>query len=265
MLRQSENNYFVTFTYDEESVPGDENGLMCFDSKRIIKLHRDIRKRYQLGRFKNPAWPGIPGMPEFLYLPKKQPIRYYLVGEYCPTSTHRPHYHAVYYNTGVDQYTFEVLLRHLWPEGFITVFPAYEGAAGYISKYLCKDVLEVKSYIDEFQQHPIAIMSKGLGLSYVDRMKSWHQDSPYDRQYYQFHGEKKVLGRYYKQKIFTDEQREDFAESFASQTRSMRQKYQDLQKEHPLTYQRLMKERIKYYDDLRESERWNMLKKQSLK
>lgn len=264
-LRESENNYFVTLTYNEESVPADDNGLMCFDSHRIIKLHRDLRKRYQVGRFRTPVYDPIFGVPDFLSLPKDQKIRYYLTGEYCPTSTHRPHYHAVYYNTGVDQYTFELLLRSLWPDGFITVFPAHEGAAGYISKYLVKDVLEEKSYLDEFQQSPIAIMSKGLGLSYVDRMKDWHQASPYDRQYYQYHGEKKVMGRYYKSKIYSELQRKESADSFEARSMELRGRYQKLKEEHPLTYQRLLSERQKYFDNMRESERWNMLKKQTLK
>lgn len=264
-LRQFENNYFVTLTYNDENVPADENGLMCFDSKRIIKLHRDIRKRYQTGRFRLPPVSDIYDLPEYLELPLNQKISYYVTSEYCPTSTHRPHYHAVYYNTGVDQSTFELLIRSLWPDGFITVYPAYEGAAGYISKYLVKDVLEEKSYLDEFQASPISIMSKGLGVSYVQRMYEYHNQDPYNRQYYQFHGEKKVLGRYYKKKLFSDEVRERNAEVFERNTMDLRGKYDSLRLEHPAKFMRLLKERQKYFDDMRYAERWNMLKKQTLK
>lgn len=264
-LRQHERNYFVTLTYSEENVPADENGLMCFDSQRLQKLNADIRSAFQRGHFSNPIYDKVSGMPKFIDLPKGVKFRYYITGEYCPTSTHRPHYHAVYYGLDVDQYTAELIFRQYWPEGFISVFPATDGAAGYISKYLVKDVMTEKSYLDGFQMHPISLMSKRLGASYIDRMKSWHQADPKGRQYFQYHGEKKVLSRYYKQKLFSDEQRQEFADNFGAAALAMRGKYQALQLEHPLRYERLLQERKKYFQDARDAESWNVLKHSKLK
>lgn len=263
-LRQHDNNYFITLTYSDEYVPADENGLMCFDNRRIIKLNRDLRKRFQVGRFRNPAAHVLSGSPEYLPLPQDQKIKYYLTSEYCPNGTHRPHYHAVYYNLGVDLYTAELLFRSLWPDGFITVYPAYESAAGYISKYLCKDVLTEQSYTDEFQQSPIAIMSKSLGLSYVERMHDWHRADPSNRNFFQFHGEKKTLSRYYKQKLFFDDERLFSYQKFMLERGKLIDRYKDLQREHPERYKRLMEERSKYYQDMKDREQWNYLKKQSM-
>lgn len=264
-LRQHEGNYFVTLTYDEQSVPWDtETGLMRFDRPRIRKLCMDMRKRFQMRRLRNPAFPALIGAPEYLPLPEDVHFKYYITSEYCPTSTQRPHYHAVFYGLQVDTYTAEILFRLLWPEGFVTVYPALDGAAGYISKYLCKDVLEVDSYHSEIQDKPFQRQSNGLGKSYVDRMRSWHEADPYNRQYYQYHGEKKVLGRYYKQKLFSEEFRQEAAERYEADSMLLRGKYQKLREEHPLRYQRLMEERKKYFNDLRDNERFLMLKKQSM-
>lgn len=263
-LRQHDNNYFITLTYSDDYVPVDENGLMCFDNRRIIKLNRDLRKRFQVGRFRNLAEYVISGSPEFLPLPKDQKIKYYITSEYCPNGTHRPHYHAVYYNLGVDLYTAELLFRSLWPDGFITVLPAYESAAGYISKYLCKDVVTEESYTDYLQQSPIAIMSKGLGLSYVERMYDWHRADPSNRKFFQFHGEKKTLSRYYKLKLYTDEERQDAFSSIMFDEMELRHKYNRLRITHPERFKRLMEERSKFYEDMKDREQWNYLKKQSM-
>lgn len=259
-LRHHEGNYFVTLTYEESKIPIDDNGEYCFDNKRIIKLHRDLRKRFQEGFFRNPAFEEIIDSPEYLDLPHSK-IKYYLTSEYGPNGTHRSHYHAIYYGLGVDLYTAELLFRLLWPDGHITVYPAQEGAAGYISKYLCKDVLEVDSYNDKFRQSPIAIMSKGLGADYIDRMKSWHNADPMNRTYYQYHGEKKCLSRYYKKKLFSDQVRDELADRYFERSGALKEKYEQLRISDQVSYLKVLEERRKYFSDLKESERWNMLKK----
>lgn len=260
-LRQHDNNFFVTLTYEDSYVPADTDGQMCFDNARIIKLHRDLRKRYQQGFFRNP-YSMVPGFPETFPLPKDQKIRYYVTGEYCPTSTQRPHYHAVYYNMGVDLYTADLLFQSLWPDGFIKVLEAGEAAAGYISKYLVKDNLVVDSYHDDTRMSPIAIMSKGLGKSYIDRMKDFHLADPDSRRAFQYHGEKRYLSRYYRGKIFSDEQREDWYHDYSAESGALKDKYNIFRQEHPLLYTRLLEERKKYFDDQRTSARWEILKKQ---
>lgn len=262
-LRQHEYNYFVTLTYDEPSVPADEYGQMCFDSARIIKLHRDLRKRYQDGRFRPPLT-DIIDAPKYISLPLDQEIKYYVTSEYCPTSTERPHYHAIYYNLGVDLYTAELLFKSLWPEGYVTVYEAKEGAAGYISKYLIKDNTTTDSYQDDTRMSPISIMSKGLGKSYVKRMMQFHQDDPRNRQYYQSHGEKKVLARYYKEKLFTKEFRQENMFRYQELRGRIKDKYRQLQYDDPELYVRVLYERRKYFEDLKENERWNYLKKHSM-
>lgn len=263
-LRQHDDNYFVTLTYADEYLPYDDKGQMCFDKDRIIKLNRDLRKRFQQGYFTNPVYDVLHGSPKKIELPEGVHFSFYLTSEYGPHDSHRPHYHAVYFNLGVDLYTAELLFRTLWPDGFITIFPAEEGSAGYISKYLCKDVLEVDSYHDDNRQSPIALMSKGLGISYVERMKSFHQADVENRRFFQYHGEKKVLSRYYKNKIYSDDQRQQYLQKIGPEIGLLRDKYTQFKEDFPELWTQLLSERKHFFDEMRERERWNMLKKNKL-
>lgn len=274
-LRQHDNNYYLTFTYEDSFLPVDKDGQMCFDKQRIIKLHRDLRKRFQQGRFRNPCYYEIEGSPEFLDLPRDVHFKYYLTSEYGPEesgATQRPHYHAVYYGLGVDLYTAELLFKSLWPDGFIRCLPAWPGSAGYISKYLVKDVsTNGDAYCDDTRMSPIAIMSKGLGLSYVDRMESWHHADP-KRTFFQYHGEKKVLSRYYRDKLYPkskegeeptpyDKYRLAAQAAFEQRNHDMIRHYNELRILHPEKHKRLMEERRKYFSDLAYNEKQLNLKK----
>lgn len=274
-LRQHDNNYYLTFTYEDSFLPVDEDGQMCFDKDRIIKLHRDLRKRFQDGRFRNPVYGELLGSPEWLPLPSDQHFKYYVTSEYGPEesgATQRPHYHAVYYGLGVDLYTAELLFKSLWPDGFITCLPAWPGSAGYISKYLVKDTTtNGDSYRDDTRMSPIMICSKGLGKSYVKRMESWHHADP-TRIFFQYHGEKKVLSRYYRDKLYPkskegeeptpyDKYRMAAEAAFNKRNAELQEKYFNLSKEHPAAYRRLMEERNKYYRDLEYNEKQLNLKK----
>lgn len=266
-LRNHEDNYFVTLTYNDENLPADGNGELCFNKQHLIKLNRDIRKRYQDGRFRNSLYEQIFGSPEFFDLPKDAKYKYYITSEYGPSEsgTHRPHYHAVFYGVQVPLYTFELLLKSLWPYGFVSVFPAADGAAGYISKYLVTDGVGKQSYKSDTQMHPFALMSKGLGLSYVDRMADWHRQDSRHRMFTQYHGSKGRMDRYLKHKIFSESDLEIHAEEMISKHFNQVKKYQELKKEHPLIYDRILQERKKFFLDMEESIRWNTLKKHSLK
>lgn len=265
-LRNHDENYFVTLTYNDENLPADDNGQLCFNKRHLIKLNQDIRKRYQDGRFRNPVYEQVFGSPQFFELPQDVKYKYYITSEYGPSDsgTHRPHYHAVFYGMQVPLYTFELLLKLLWPYGFVSVFPAEDGAAGYISKYLVTDGVGKQSYQSEDQMHPFALMSKGLGLSYVERMADWHrQDSR--RMFTQYHGSKGRMDRYLKHKIFSEDVLADYAEKMMRQHSSQVGRYEQFKREHPMLYARLLQERDKYFRDMEDSIRWNTLKKHQIK
>lgn len=261
-LRNHPFNYFVTLTYDDEHVPIDENGEMCFNKQHFIKLNMDMRKRFQQGKLANPVADDILGSPAFLELPKDVKYKYYLTVEYGPT-TFRPHAHGVWYGLPESRDLVEVLFRTLWPYGFVSVFPAAEGAAGYISKYLVSDGVGKNSYHGNGMP-PFSLMSKGLGLSYVDRMGDWHRaDSR--RLFTQYHGSKGTMDRYLKHKIYPQDVLDEYADEMIEKHNAVRTKYAYFQSDHPDLYRQLIAERHKYFEDMKDSVAWQINKKKNLK
>lgn len=175
------------------------------------------------------------------------------------------HYHGVFYNFPEDRYLVELLFKTLWPYGFVSVFEAQEGAAGYVSKYLVTDGVGKRSYTDDMQVSPFALMSKGLGSHYVKRMLKWHLADPKHRGFYQFHGQKGVLDRYLKHKIFNEEQLQYFAELFSARNFDLRTRYQRLRSEDPEKFVALLAERRQYFENREYAANWHVLKKHSLK
>lgn len=261
-LKNHDFNYFVTLTYSDEHVPVDEDGEMCFDKFHLIKLNRDMRKRFQQGKLANPVEDVILGSPPFLDLPKDVKYKYYITTEYGPT-TWRPHAHGVWYGLPGDHALVEVLFRTLWPYGFVTVLPAAEGAAGYISKYLVSDGVGKESYTGD-SMSPFALMSKGLGLSYALRMGDWHR-SDARRMYTQSHGRKGTMDRYLKHKIYDDETLSAYADEMQEKHMLLRGRYEDLRISNPDGYRRLIAQRNKYFDDLKDSISWKINTKKTLK
>lgn len=264
-LENHENNYFVTLTYDDSFVPVSENGEMTFNKQHLIKLNRDLRKRFQQGFLSNPYKDVIAGSPATFDLPKDVHYKYYITSEYGPSGTFRPHYHAVFYGLQVPIHVAELLFRELWPYGFVSVFPAEAGAAGYISKYLVTDGVGKNAYNGtEHEDKPFALMSKGLGLSYVERMGDFHRADT-RRMYVQKHGIKSRMDRYLKHKIYDEDTLSEYADKCLKQHSDLKNKYAYFQSEHPLLYVRLMEERAAYFQEQRDSIRWKTIKQHSLK
>lgn len=219
-----------------------------------------MRKRFQDGRLKNPVSSFLLGSPEYLELPTDVHYKYYLTTEYGPT-TFRPHAHGVWYGLPESLDLVEVLFRTLWPYGFVSVFPATEGAAGYISKYLVSDGVGKDSYHGNGMP-PFSLMSKGLGASYIERMGEWHRaDSR--RMYTQYRGSKGTMDRYLKRKIFPEDVLSDYAEEMIRKHEEVRTKYAYFQSDHPDLYKQLIAERSKFFEDQKDGIAWKTnLKKQ---
>lgn len=81
-LREHDHNYFVTLTYAPEFVPADENGLMKVCKEHLVKLNRDLRKRFQQGSFlysdDTISYQERFSLPDLKY-------KYYLTSEYGPS------------------------------------------------------------------------------------------------------------------------------------------------------------------------------------
>lgn len=104
-------NSFVTLTYDDEHVPGDNS----VSPKEITLFLKRLRKALHPERF-----------------------RYFIVGEYGETS-YRPHYHACLF--GVCDFD---TIDKAWGKGFIQIGELNPRSAGYCCGYILKGMTSKK-------------------------------------------------------------------------------------------------------------------------
>lgn len=176
----SHSSHFLTFTYDDSNLPIDNDGnglLVKSDIQRLNKRIRKANRQYV-------AWP----------------VRFYAVGEYGSLFG-RPHYHQIMFNL-VDEVVSG--LDKLWPLGFVHIGSVTMGSIHYCSKY---HVDNGAGYGGD-RAPPFALMSRrpGIGVNYIHSHATWHRDG--FRNYTAINGNKFRIPRYYKEKMFSDQERE---------------------------------------------------------
>lgn len=146
---------FITLTYDDDHIP--ENGSL--DYKAVADFWKRVRKHY--------------------YGNKKGALKYYLCGEYGPT-TFRPHYHAAVFDVAFNpeewivfkedsdgpHYTSPLLLK-LWPFGFNEIGLITPTRLNYVCGYIQKKQLGASRvfYSHEGLAEPDQRYSKNLGVN----------------------------------------------------------------------------------------------------
>lgn len=108
----------------------------------------------------------------------------------------------------------------------------------------------------------LSLMSKGLGASYIERMGDWHRADP-KRMYTQYHGSKGTMDRYLKHKIYDDSVLEIYSEDMIRKHDAVRTKYAYFQSDHPDLYKKLIAERHKYFQDMKDGIAWKTNTKKS--
>lgn len=180
--KQFKQNAFVTFTYDDENIPMVEidRGTGCDFAyslwPRDMQLYfKSLRKDLGTRR-----------------------ISYYLVGEYG-THTLRPHYHAIIFNLGRSDAD---IIKRNWKKGISYVGSASDASINYVCKYHL-----LRGETPTGCEPSFCRMSKNLGLGYVFKHYTWHNDDVMNRDYIYLDGFKKPLPRYYKEYLFKKEDR----------------------------------------------------------
>lgn len=129
-------------------------------------------------------------------------IKHYSVGEYGDESG-RPHYHCLIFGWYPDDaYMVEAvprrvsseLLEDVWPFGMVDVGIVQPESIKYVCGYVMKKLYGVKAdNTYGSNEHPFAIMSKGIGLEYAfDNKNRIRKDLSVIR-----HGEDRGLPRYF--------------------------------------------------------------------
>jgi hypothetical protein len=199
-------SWFITLTYDDKHVPIDIEGNK-YVSKDDIK---SFNKRFRQNLFGS----------------SRSTYKYFIAAEYGP-KTMRPHYHGILFNTGIkDPFELHDQLRLAWSkqksigsterEYFcnqrgITCDIVNDNRIGYVTGYIMDKEKELAS-----EKKVFSLKSKGLGASYFDKTDriEWHMQSPENAYYPLPDGKKMALPRYYRDKIYSDQERKKMEEQF---------------------------------------------------
>lgn len=178
---------FLTLTYDTRSVPITKRGFMTLCKADVQKFFKRLRK----------------------ILPEAK-IKYYAVGEYGGR-TMRPHYHIILFNADHSAVTRAWRLDN--KDIGSLYFGTVSGASiGYCLKYMMKPS-KVPLHANDDRIKEFSLVSKGLGANYMsDAMIKWHKRDLEHRMYCNLKDGKKIaMPRYYKDKIYSESERERVA------------------------------------------------------
>lgn len=176
-LRNSSAAWFVTLTYTDENLTYTD--LFPTLVKRDLQIFmKRLRKMYT------------------------QKIKYYACGEYGEL-TMRPHYHMILFNVPGDRLQVIEKLLLTWRLGMVHVGSVNAKSIRYTLKYMLKQ----SEYDYDGLENPFALMSKGLGKSYIDSHSEWHL-ADISRNYVTKFGQKERLPRYWRNKIYSSADRQ---------------------------------------------------------
>ena len=194
--KRSTSAHFVTLTYNTETVPITPKGYMNLQKRDVQLFMKRLRKL------------------------STNKLKYYLCGEYGGTSN-RPHYHVILFNAQIAD------IEKTWCLGN-THYGEVEGASiGYTLKYMSK-VSRIPMHQNDDRQPEFSLMSKGLGQNYLtEAMQAWHKADLLKRVHMVLPDGKKVaMPRYYKDKLYNEQERARIAFILGSEIRQA-----DLKKE----------------------------------
>lgn len=185
-LNVSESAHFLTLTYDTKYVPINHSGQLCLQKRDLQLFFKRLRKAS---------------------ISNVLPIKYYAVGEYGCISK-RPHYHCILFNAKLE------LIQPAWSLGHIYYGSVNGGSIGYCLKYMQK---QKRLRNPNGIQKEFSLMSKGLGISYLSQpIANWHVADLVNRMYCNLlDGKKIAMPRYYKDKLYYDNERSAITEAFS--------------------------------------------------
>lgn len=187
-----ENNYFITFTYNDENLP--------LDYMLDEKFFQDFNKKFKV------------------YLKRKglkSDFRFYGVGEYGSKGA-RPHYHCIYFNLDLNDLKYEYtdeqgnlhfsskLIEDVYGKGFVDIGSVDVGSACYVARYCEKKRRLNKSEKEEKKKNGIvpefSSMSRrpGIGAGAFNAMLEDFKNGVYS---HFVKGSKFSLPLYYSRKI----------------------------------------------------------------
>lgn len=165
--------FFLTLTYDNETVPISNNGFLTLRPKDLTDFWKRLRKR--CGK-----------------------LRYYACGEYG-TNTQRPHYHAILFcSDGI----FEDDIIRSWGHGHVHFGEVTAASVRYTVQYYDKGDWQPKHKRDD-REPEFSRMSQGIGTNFLSPQMAAHFLARPDKGYiYDHEGRKIAIPRYYKKRLY---------------------------------------------------------------
>ncbi|QGF19320.1 replication initiation protein [Antarctic microvirus CAA_003_V_1] len=181
-LKTATSSNFITLTYAIEHIPILENGQTTINKRDPQLFFKRLRKA-------NPD----------------TKIKYYLAAEYGD-KTDRPHYHIILFNAQLDT------IQKAWDLGNIHYGDAGPASITYTLKYINKTI-KIPKFDGDLRIPEFQLISKGLGATYInEKTTKWHSKNIENRYYLPLQDGKKIaLPRYYKDKLYTDEQKKQIS------------------------------------------------------
>lgn len=169
--RYSSSAWFVTLTYDEDSLPFSSEGAPTLVKKDV----QDFIKRLRIRSSDN--------------------IRYYAVGEYG-TQTLRPHYHLVIFNLSGSKSEVQERVASKWSFGLIHVGNVTPSSISYVAGY-CLQL----SHYPEGSLRPFSLMSRkpGIGAQFVERFADYYDGNTHSDVIFN-ESDRKPMPRYFRKK-----------------------------------------------------------------
>lgn len=222
--RNSFSAFFVTLTYNEENVNGhyDFDGLHLDVCKLDVqKFHRRLRKAIKKRNEPIKERDGITWKEFRKKYSRLCSFRYFLCAEYGPNPTdgvsHRPHYHAVYWNYPRE---YIDLISKEWNLGFVVISEVNDNRLRYLAGYEIQ-----KLFVPEGSERIFNLVSKGVGLSYLtDSIREFHQQDPVNRRFVSIDGAKLPMSRYYVDKLFSQYDKFRYANQKSEESREREEK-----------------------------------------
>lgn len=176
-------SYFITLTYNSEHVPITSNGFMSLSSRDLQLFWKRLRK-----------------------LAVGDKLRYYACGEYGSRYM-RPHYHAILFNLSDSKLVADAWSKDGAPLGIVHIGSVSSRSIMYTVNYMNKARFVPQHGRDD-REREFSRMSRGLGLSYLSpEIVRWYKRNLH-RQYVLMPDKWKApLPRYYKDKMYTEEER----------------------------------------------------------
>lgn len=203
-FKRCQSAYFITLTYNDLNIPVSEDGLYIVSKKDIQNFIKRLRKSIQ---------------------PFK--IRYFLVSEYGP-QTFRPHYHLILFNFPKELDIFKRVSDAWHEKGFITISDVNSNRLRYVAKYV-NIATDLPDPYNEKDYRTFMLCSRrpAIGGDYLsnEEVLSYHKTT-LDTSVYE-DGFKYPMPRYYRDKIFDEDELIEIRLNVKERRRKYEQWYHD--------------------------------------